>query len=85
MRYRGAVLDVDGTVVRGETQLPGTAEGLAELEARGIARVFVSNNPTHRPAEYATKLGNAGIDATADEVITAATSTIAYLEQNHAG
>lgn len=85
MRYRGAVIDVDGTVVRGETQLPGTAEGLAELEARGISRVFVSNNPMHSPAEYAVKLVNAGIDATADEVITAATSTIAYLEQHHEG
>lgn len=85
MDYRGAILDVDGTVVRGEQQLPGTAEGLAALTEREIDRLFVSNNPTHRPDEYAEKLGAAGIDATAEEVITAATSTIAYLRRNHEG
>lgn len=85
MEYRGALLDVDGTVVRGERQLPGADEGLAALSDRGIARLFVSNNPTRRPADYAEKLRNAGIDATAEEVITAATTTVEYLQRNHAG
>ena len=85
MNYRGAILDVDGTVVRGQEQLPGAAEGLAALAERGISRLFVSNNPTRRPAEYAEKLGAAGIDATPEEVITAATSTVTYLQRNHEG
>ena len=84
MDYRGAILDVDGTVVRGQELLPGAAEGLAALSSRGIRRLFVSNNPTRRPEEYVEKLGVAGIDATAEEMINAATSTIAYLRRNHA-
>ncbi|MFB6220733.1 MAG: HAD-IIA family hydrolase [Halolamina sp.] len=84
MAYRAAILDVDGTVVRGETALPGATEGLSDLADRGIRRLFVSNNPTRRPEEYAEKLGTAGIDAAADEVLNAATSTIAYLRRNHA-
>lgn len=84
MEYRGALLDVDGTVVRGEQQLPGAEEGLAALADRGIARLFVSNNPTRRPEAYAEKLRNAGIDATAEEVLTAATTTVEYLRRNHA-
>lgn len=84
MDYRGAILDVDGTVVRGAQRLPGAAEGLAALAERDVARLFVSNNPTRRPDEYAAKLGKADIDATAEEVLTAATSTIAYLRRNHA-
>lgn len=85
MDYRGAILDVDGTVVRGEQRLPGAVEGLTALEERGISRLFVSNNPTHRPSEYAEKLAAAGIDASAEEVMTAATSTVAYLQRNHDG
>lgn len=84
MEYRGALLDVDGTVVRGEQRLPGTDEGLAALADRGIARLFVSNNPTRRPADYAAKLRNAGVDATPEEVLTAATTTVEYLRRNHA-
>ncbi|MEF8799751.1 MAG: HAD-IIA family hydrolase [Halolamina sp.] len=84
MEYRGTLLDVDGTVVRGEQRLPGADEGIAALSDRGIARLFVSNNPTRRPAAYAQKLRNAGIDATAEEVLTAATTTVEYLRRNHA-
>lgn len=83
MEYRGAILDVDGTVVRGEQQLPGAAEGLAALAERDIARLFVSNNPTRPPAGYVEKLTNAGVETTPDEVLTAATSTIEYLRRNH--
>lgn len=83
MNYRGAILDVDGTVVRGEQRLPGAGAGLAALGDRGVSRLFVSNNPTRRPDEYAEKLRRAGIDATAEEVLTAATSTVAYLRRNH--
>ena len=84
MSYRGAILDVDGTVVRGESRLPGVAEGLDTLDERDVSRLFVSNNPTRRPDEYAAKLGRAGIEATPKEVITAATSTVAYLREHHA-
>lgn len=83
MEFRGAILDVDGTVVRGEEQLPGVEEGLAALDSRSIPRLFVSNNPTRPPEAYAEKLRRAGIDATPDQILTAAGSTVAYLGRHH--
>lgn len=84
MTYSGAILDVDGTVVRGEQALPGTEKGLTALDSRSIRRLFVSNNPTRPPESYAEKLRAAGIDAAPDEILTAATSTVEYLRRHHA-
>ncbi|GAB7095140.1 HAD-IIA family hydrolase [Halolamina litorea] len=85
MSYSGAILDVDGTVVRGETLLPGAADGLAALDSRSIPKLFVSNNPTKAPPAYAEKLGAAGVEADPEQIITAGTSTVAYLEREHPG
>ncbi|GAB3318534.1 HAD-IIA family hydrolase [Haloplanus salinarum] len=84
MTYRGVVLDVDGTVVRGDEPIPGAAEGLDRLAAAGCRRLFVSNNPTKRPPAYAERLGRAGFDVDADEIVTAGTVTTTYLTDRHA-
>lgn len=84
MEYQGAILDVDGTVLRGEAALPGAAAGLSALESRSIQPLFVSNNPTRPPTAYAEKLRRAGIEAASEQILTSATSTIAYLKRHHA-
>lgn len=84
MEYQGAILDVDGTVVRGEEPLPGAADGLSTLDSHSIQPLFVSNNPTRPSSAYAEKLRSAGFDVAAEQVLTAATSTIAYLKRHHA-
>jgi 4-nitrophenyl phosphatase len=85
MSYDGVILDVDGTVVRGEQLLPGAEAGLDALAERGIPRLFVSNNPTRPPTAYAEKLRRAGVDADSGEILTAGASTVAYLGRHHAG
>jgi 4-nitrophenyl phosphatase len=84
MTYRGVVLDVDGTVVRGDEPIPGAAEGLDRLERAGLRRLFVSNNPTKRPPAYAERLRRAGFDAHPEEIVTAGTITTTYLDDHHA-
>jgi 4-nitrophenyl phosphatase len=84
MSYEGAILDVDGTVVRGAELLSGADAGLEALEAREVRRLFVSNNPTRTPSAYAEKLRRAGVDAEPGEILTAGASTVAYLDRNHA-
>ena len=85
MTIRGAILDVDGTVVRGDVAVAGAREGLDGLAAAGIRRLFVSNNPTKAPQAYVTRLGRAGFDVTADEVVTAGTVSARYLADERAG
>jgi 4-nitrophenyl phosphatase len=83
MSYRGIVLDVDGTVVRGDEPIPGADRGLESIREAGLRRLFVSNNPTKAPPAYVDRLGRAGFDVTADEVVTAGTVTTAYLDAHH--
>ncbi|RLM48804.1 HAD-IIA family hydrolase, partial [Halorubrum sp. Atlit-28R] len=85
MEFRGVVLDVDGTVVRGDEAIPGALDGLSAIEAAGLDRLFVSNNPTKAPPLYEARLRGAGVDATADEIVTSGTTTTAYLADNHPG
>jgi len=80
----GVVLDLDGTVYRGEGVLPGAAEAVAALRDRGIAVCFCSNNPTKTPAEYVDRLAGMGIDADESEILPASTVTRDYLREHHA-
>ncbi|MEA1931080.1 HAD-IIA family hydrolase [Halohasta litorea] len=84
MSYNGIVLDVDGTVVRGDEPIPGAAAGLAAVSQAGLDRVFLSNNPTKRPAAYESRFETAGFDVDREEVFTAGTITTEYLRSEHA-
>lgn len=84
MTLRGAVIDVDGTVLRGGEAIPGAAEGLDRLRTAGLDRLFCSNNPTKRPETYVDRFAGAGIDVAADEVLTSGGVTTAYLRDRHA-
>ncbi|MFB6130794.1 MAG: HAD-IIA family hydrolase [Salinigranum sp.] len=83
MTYRGAILDVDGTVVRGDEPIPGAREGLETLAAAGVRRLFVSNNPTKPPAAYERRFARGGFDVSADEVLTSGSITTRYLAREH--
>jgi 4-nitrophenyl phosphatase len=79
----GVVLDLDGTVYRGEGALPGAAEAVAALRDEGVAVCFCSNNPTKTPAEYVHRLGGMGIEADESEILPASTVTRDYLRDRN--
>jgi 4-nitrophenyl phosphatase len=83
MPIRGAVLDVDGTVLRGDEPVTGARAGLDALARAGVDRLFFSNNPTKAPPAYRDRLLRAGFDVTADEVVTSGTTAAAYLNDRH--
>lgn len=84
MSYRGVILDVDGTVVRGDTQIAGARDALATLDDAGLRRLFLSNNPTKAPSAYVDRFDRAGLTVGADEVMTSGTVTVEYLREFHA-
>lgn len=84
MQLDGAVIDLDGTVYRGEELLPGADRSIETLRAAGVDVAFVSNNATRTPAEYVARLESMGIDVELDRIVTAGTVTRSYLEANHA-
>ena len=79
---KGAVVDVDGTVLRGESVLEGAREGLEALREGGVRVCFVSNNPTITSKNLAVRLRNLGIEAGDGETLTSATLTARYVEEN---
>ncbi|QAU13896.1 HAD-IIA family hydrolase [Halorubrum sp. BOL3-1] len=83
MGFSGAVLDVDGTVVRGDDPIPGAPAGHRRLREVGIETLFVSNNPTKAPPAYVERLGAAGYEVDADRVLTAGSVTTRYLRRHH--
>ncbi|GAB3038097.1 HAD-IIA family hydrolase [Natronobiforma cellulositropha] len=83
--YAAAILDVDGTIVRGEHLVPGALEGLRALERAALSRVLFSNNPTRGGAHYRDRLAAHGIDVDPERVLTSATVTAAYLADTHPG
>jgi 4-nitrophenyl phosphatase len=77
---RALIVDIDGTLLRGETALPGLGELFAFLRARRIPFVVVSNSATKTAAEYQKKLSGLGAPIEVEHILTAGAATVRYLE-----
>jgi HAD superfamily hydrolase (TIGR01450 family) len=73
------VFDLDGTLYLGERLLPGAAETVATIRARGARIAFLTNKPIETPATYAAKLTALGIAADASEVVSSTDALLRYL------
>ncbi len=80
--YGGYVFDLDGTIYLGSDLLPGAARLVDALRDMDRKVVFVSNNPTRDPEEYARKLSDLGIPTPASEVINTVVTTTEWLAAN---
>jgi len=65
---------------RGNEVIPGTAEFIEFLRARGIGFVLATNNSTKTPKQYVAKLAGMGVEVYAHEVLTSALATADYLK-----
>lgn len=69
--YDGFLIDLDGVVWLGREPVPGSPEALATMLAAGKELVFVTNNPSKRPEEYAKRLAGMGVDVWPERIVTA--------------
>jgi HAD superfamily hydrolase (TIGR01450 family) len=81
--YDGYVFDLDGTVYLGDELLPGAGRLLHRLRELERRVVFVSNNPTRDPEEYAAKLRRLGVEASASEILNTVVTMTRWLARNH--
>ena len=83
--HRGWLLDLDGTVYRGEALVPGAAEAVAALRADGRRVAFLSNKPLQTRAEYAAKLTRLGVPAGPDDVVNSSLALAHHLRRTDPG
>jgi HAD superfamily hydrolase (TIGR01450 family) len=74
-KFDGFLVDLDGVVWEGRELLPGAVEALSVLLTAGKEIVFVTNNSVRRPAAYAARLREAGIEVADERVITGGEAT----------
>ncbi len=79
--YDALLLDLDGTVYRGEQAVPGAPEAVAKAREQAVAIRFVTNNASRAPQEVADHLAELGFAATLDEVSTSAQAGAAVLAE----
>lgn len=71
-RFDGIIFDIDGTVARGKTVLPGVPETLAELRRRKVRLSFFTNDNSNPVAFWVDRLTGMGIEVGPEEVMTSA-------------
>lgn len=76
---QGFIFDLDGTLYRGNTVIPGAVEFVASLRRAGIPHLFLTNNSTTPAAAVAQRLTGMGIPAASEDVLGSAEATAAVL------
>lgn len=76
---KALILDIDGTLLRGEQPMPGLAELFSFLRSKRIHFVVASNNATKSPVDYQRKLTRSGVSVEQEAILTAGVATADYL------
>jgi NagD protein len=79
--FRGFILDLDGTVYRGDQLIAGAESVVRLLREHKRKVVFLSNKPLQTRDEYASKLTRLGIPTRPEEVINSSFVMVNYLKK----
>lgn len=75
-QYDCLLIDLDGTVFRGNSPTDGAVEALEKVESR---KLFITNNASRGAAEVAAHLSDLGFTATRDDVVSSAQTAAGVL------
>lgn len=79
------LLDIDGTVCRGNQLIGGTKNFLKGIRESGGQFIFITNNATKSIQDYIKAFQNYGIITDYTNFITASYATVQYLKNSYAG
>ncbi|MEY7851205.1 HAD-IIA family hydrolase [Natrarchaeobius sp. A-rgal3] len=82
-RMTAAIIDLDGTVYRSKTAIPGARDGIERLRDAGVDVAFVTNSATKSRTQCLERLESIGIDAEESEILTSATVTASYVASEY--
>lgn len=81
---RGLILDLDGTIYVGVLAVAGAAQFIADMRARQVRCLFVTNRSNRPPDAIAEQLSGLGIPCMADDVLTSSQALTRHLKPGSA-
>jgi HAD superfamily hydrolase (TIGR01450 family) len=78
-QYDLLLADLDGVIYEGQSAIVDAVESISELQSRGIAVGYVTNNSSRKPETIAQQLAGFGVRAIADEVISSGLTAVELL------
>ncbi|MBS4190686.1 TIGR01457 family HAD-type hydrolase [Bacillus sp. FJAT-49705] len=79
MKYKGYLIDLDGTMYRGTELIKEAADFVNKLRELDLPYLFVTNNSSRTPAQVADKLRKFKIPAEDEQVFTTSMATANYI------
>jgi HAD superfamily hydrolase (TIGR01458 family) len=80
LSVEGLLLDMDGVFYVGGTLLPGARETIDQLRSAKLPFRFITNTTTRTTEDLLQKLKGFGLDTNPEELYTAVSATIQFLE-----
>lgn len=80
---QGLIIDLDGTVFRGDELIEGAREAINEAQLQGLKIVFLSNRGNISRAAAQLRLSEAGIEVTQAQIILTSSVTAAFLRDHY--
>lgn len=78
-KYKGYLIDLDGTMYRGSERIEAASDFVKNLHDNGIPYLFVTNNSSRTPAQVAEKLVSFDIPAEERLVFTTSQATANFI------
>lgn len=79
---QGVVLDLSGVLYVGDAAVPGAIEAIGRLQNSTVPYCFITNTSRRTLSMIEHSLQQLGFDIVADDIFTAATATLAYLNDH---
>ncbi len=81
----GVLLDLDGVFYEGDRPVPGGAESVAWLRAKGIPRLFLTNTTSRPRSALVERLAGLGIAVEEAAILTPPVAAVRWLERETEG
>lgn len=86
MTYKGYLIDLDGTIYRGNERIPAGEQFIADLQARQIPYMLVTNNTTRTPEMVQEMLASKfQVETPLETIYTATLATVDYMNDMDRG
>lgn len=82
-QYKGYLIDLDGTMYRGEERIDAASRFVTKLAEQEIPHLFVTNNSSKTPEQVSDKLLSMDIPAKPEQVVTSSVAAARFIKKQY--